>query len=169
MIEWLKQHQLLGLLTASGLGSVAGAGAMYLWQSFSLWWFGSRWSIQKRHKHMVLTGDSGLRLGGKRFSGDTVAREGDKASTYYRQYWRYVYKRVDGKRIRYRRSMVEPIYGYYQWKSIRGVGENLMNHFIGETMKCVGLEERKDAKGSSYWAIIPVADVYDPELPSLVL
>lgn len=154
IITWIAEHAWVPLLAAST------AIASWLLLRLRLRFFGSRRNSRNWAKTQELYGDlSLLRLGVKRVNPDTASTEGDAASIYYQTYTSYVYEVTDGIRYCYRRSFVIEVYAFYQWEAESGRGDNLMTQFASEPIPCMGLEEKKDEKGASYWVKVSVPDV----------
>lgn len=156
MYEWIVDNW-KAFLVALPMAGVFG----YVVSYFKYRWSGSRRANKNWKKTMELFGQQDLlKLGTKRINPDTIDCEGDAASVYYQCFTSQHYETVGGVRFCYERSFVVEVYAYFQWETSRGLGDNLMTQFASQPYPCTGLEEKKDAKGESYWVKVPVADKF---------
>lgn len=160
ILEWLKGNFAVPLTAALVFA------ASWLWTHFRLKYFGSRRSSTNWKKTLKMFGDTGLfKLGVKRVNDDTPDSEGDAASKYYQQFFAYHYEWSGGVRFCFLRSYVIELDAFYQWETLRGLGDNLMNQFASQQpLPCLGLEEKTDSDGNKYWVKVPVADKLVEEL-----
>lgn len=156
MFEWIVENW-KAFIVALPVAGLFG----YLVSYLKYRWSGSRRSSKNWAKTLEVFGDRDLmKLGAKRINADTIDSEGDAASVYYQTFTAYHYETVGGVRFCYLRSYVVEVYAYFQWETVRGLGDNLMTQFASAPMPCMGLETKKDASGGIYWVKVPVEDKF---------
>jgi hypothetical protein len=158
-MDLLKQYAVGLPIAATLAGAIS---LLWLWLRIKM--FGSRRNSKNWKKTLELFGHLDLfKLGLKRINPDTVTTEGDAASLYYQEFTAYHYEVVGDVRFCYLRSYVVEVYAYFQWKTERGLGDNIMTQFASAPIPCMKLEEKKDANGTSYWVKVPAEDVEVPK------
>jgi len=164
MLEWLQQHVLVSLLTASGVSTVGGIVGLYVCQYISLRLLGGKHSDRNWDQKARRTGDPNVvYFGGQSTVDETLAKEGGSQTTYYRWVHRYTDIVSDGVKYCFEQSGVMILGGYKGWPAQRVPSNQVLAETWTEPQYGMGLEERKDGE-TIYYVPVPMADIYRPEL-----
>lgn len=159
MFDWALRHAAAIPIAGSVVALLT---ALYYWGSSKT--FGSRRSGKYWGKTRQYFGNKQqLRLGTKMRNPDNLTHEGDGASIYFEAVKLIEYVIIGTKRYAILRSYVYSYRSYIQWKTVKGFGDNLMDHPPAEIFPGMGLEEHTDENEEKYYVKVPVPDVRMPE------